>query len=203
MRESFPNTIIKLKKSMRARFINEMNFERRKDPRKSMGLGVHEKIGGWKREYIQAHSDRHTPPTKATDNDLLTWLINENRWDDIEFLTRVPNKFFKKGTFRGSLYSLMDSRRLPGNLIEKVDFLLENGADPSFRSWSVFKNACYNGWPEVVQKMIDLGADPNDGTDIPIRKAVEGLENNHSWRGGKSAKDYWDVIKILAKNSKI
>ena len=186
---------------MKARFVNEQNFKRNKDPLSSMGIGPLERIRkDWSKEYP---SSEHNP----TNRDLLVFCIEYDKWDDVKRLAAMPNKVFKKATFKTSINVLMDypNKHSEEELIERIDFLLENGANPASHQWGAFKRSCSRGLPLVVERFIELGADPNDGTDIPIRNTVGSLESIHTSHYSYSASDfkrYWDVIRVLVKYSK-
>ena len=186
---------------MRARFINEANFERNSDPLRSMGLGTEAFINSLKQEY---KDDAYSwTERNITSRDLLQFCIGKNRWDDVERLASLPKKFFSKGAFKGSIAILMDypNKMSQEEIIEKIDFLIDQGARSDIHQWGPFKNACSRGLPLIVEHFINLGADPNDHTDIPIRKTVEGLEHDHSY-STKNRQGYWDTIRVLVKHSK-
>lgn len=189
---------------MKGKLISEslFEFERGRDPKKSIGIGMGEFLKKIQREMKKEYTYSE-PPAKFTDKKILDYLIEKNRWDDIEEIVAFPGKLFSKKAFNSSIATLMDYPNKMGqeSIIEKIDFLIEHGANPGIRNWGPFKRACSRGLPLVVEKFIDLGADVNEDTDIPIRNAVQGLENDHSWSRG-NRQGYWDTIHVLAKHSK-
>ena len=199
---------------MRAIFINEVNFERGRDPKEAMGIGS--------MTQLNAEVKKRTEENWRWDNmseverikfyqdelkDLLPRTIRGQRFEDVRTLLEQPDKIYKARIKQGIVdlvWGAADKKRTYKEsnerqeaAIEFMPYLLSKGANPKFRAWSAYKDACEYALPKFIKKFIDdYGCDPHMDGDMPMRRLVE-LNVKHYTGNTEMTKRLWESMQVL------
>jgi hypothetical protein len=176
---------------MRARFINELNFQRGQDPKQVMGIGAVAKLEA---EAIAKAKDSYSWD-RDTDKERLERIIDEKKnllgdkiraqdFEAVRTILEQPDKIYKsriKGAIVELVWSAADRKQTLAEChkrqeaaIEFMPYLISKGANPKFRNWSAFKDSCDYSLSKFMELFInDFGCDPHMGGEMPMRRISE------------------------------
>lgn len=202
---------------MRARFINEVNFQRGRDPKQAIGIGT---IANLEAEAMaQARKgrswDNATPDEKgkleiAARKEILPKMIRAQRFEDAEALLEQPDKVYKTRIKQAIVdlvwgagdkrSSLAECHKRQDKAIEFMPYLISKGAIPKFRGWSAYKDSCEFALSKFMKKFIDeFHVDPHMGGEMPMRRLVEENIKYYS-NEPEMLERIWESMQVLLDN---